>query len=130
MSEVFTNEDVVLLDKSMRLRERLVDNIAKLPDDQLPHKASDLMAVVNLAESIDRTIIQKAKLTIDKEGNDDNKTTSAVLRQLMMDLHTNKPSGPLQGVTNSQPPEYKSNSDLKIKEGEMIARTDTISLED
>ncbi len=82
MSEIFTEKDVTLLEKSMTLRERIVDNFARLPDDQLPKKPSELMAVVNLAESIDRTVFQKAKLTIDKDSATDEKATKEVLRSL------------------------------------------------
>lgn len=130
MSEVFTDQDVTLLEKSMRLRERIVDNFARLPDDQLPKKPSELMAVVNLAESIDRSVFQKAKLTIDKETAEDDKTTKNVLRQLMLDLHTNKKDGPLPGEAAAPAPAYQSNTDITIRDGELIPRTDTVTLED
>lgn len=130
MSDVFTNEDVTLLNKSMKLRERIIDNFARLPDDQLPRKPAELMAVVNLAESVDRTVIQKAKLNIDKENGEDDKVTKTLLRQLMLDLHTNKPTGPLPGETPRAAPEYKSNTEIPIRDGELITKTDTISLEE
>lgn len=130
MSDVFTNEDVTLLDKSMRLRERIIDNFARLPDDQLPRKPAELMAVVNLAESVDRTIIQKAKLNIDKENGEDDKVTKTLLKQLMLDLHTNKPISSLPGETTRAAPEYVPTADIKINDGELIKRADTISLEE
>lgn len=130
MSDVFTNEDVTLLDKSMRLRERIMDNFARLPDDQLPRKPAELMAVVNLAESVDRTIIQKAKLNIDKENGEDDKVTKTLLKQLMLDLHTNKPISSLPGETTRTAPEYVPTADIKINDGELIKKADTISLEE
>ncbi len=132
MSEIFTEKDVTLLEKSMTLRERIVDNFARLPDDQLPKKPSELMAVVNLAESIDRTVFQKAKLIIDKDSATDEKATKEVLRSLLMDLHTNKGNGPLPGETVRQTaaPAYQSNTNLEIREGELIPRNDNVTLEE
>ena len=129
---IFTEKDVTLLEKSMTLRERIVDNFQRLPDDQLPKKPSELMAVVNLAESIDRSVFQKAKLTIDKDQANDDKATKDVLRSLLLDLHTNKGDGPLPGETAHQAPApaYQSNTNIEIREGELIPRNDVVTLED
>ena len=127
MSEVFTNKDLNLLDKTMLLRERIVDNYARLKNEELPKKPSELMAVVNLVESIDRSIFAKSKLTMDKENADDDKTTKALLRQLHRDLHENKPTQPIRPTSTTESvPQYKSNSGLNIEPGELIPKTDLI----
>lgn len=130
MSAVFTDEDVRRLDKTMLLRERIVDNFNKLPDDQLPRKPSDLMAVVNLAESVDRSIIQRARLVVDADQAEDDKLTKNVLRGLMQDLHTNKRPGPLPGEAPREAPVYKGNENFDIRPGELISKSDNISLEE
>lgn len=129
MSEVFTNKDLNLLDKTMLLRERIIDNYARLKDEELPRKPSDLMAVVNLVESVDRSVFSKAKLTMEKESAEDDKTTKSLLRQLMLDLHENKPGHTLPGV-EVVTPVYESNQNLQIGHGELIPKTDVIVLDE
>lgn len=131
MSHAFEDKDLVLLDKSMRLRERMMDNIAKRPDDGLPVKPSDLMAVTNLLESVDRSVFAKAKINIEDSSSKNQEATKEILRQLMEDLHN-------QHSSNSQKPQdrtgeipgYQPRADLSVNEGELITRSDDYNPED
>ena len=124
MSDIFTNEDLDILAKTMRLRERIVDNTAKLPDDQLPRKPSELLAIVSLTESMDRSILPKAKRSIDKEHSDDAKATKQVVRQLMIDLHENRPAKTDSGTV----PAYQPREDMHIAPGELVPKMDNVVL--
>ena len=56
MSSTFTPEDLKTLEETQRMRERLAGVIMGKPDNELPRKPAELMAVTNLLESIDRYV--------------------------------------------------------------------------
>lgn len=125
MAHSFEDKDLVLLDKSMKLRERMMDNIAMRPDSALPVKPSDLMAVTNLLESVDRSIYAKAKINIEDSSSKSQEATKEVLRQLMEDLHNNKASAMGNvAASGGQIPGYQSRAELSVNEGELITKSD------
>lgn len=122
MAHAFEDKDLELLAKTMKLRERMMDNIAQRSDGDLPVKPSDLMAVTNLVESVDRSIYAKAKINIEDTSSKNEEATREVLRSLMKDLHQNKQTPYLDTI--GQAPSYVSNIDVSINEGELVRGTD------
>jgi len=61
---MFTPDEIRLLQKTLELREKIIDNRMK---DNIPTSEKDINAATNLLESIDRSILARAKLRIDKE---------------------------------------------------------------
>lgn len=127
MAHNFEEKDLDLLDKSMRLRERMMDVIARKKDEELPIKPSEIMAVTNLLESVDRSIFSKAKINIDDSSVKNEQLTKEVLKQLMTDLHVNKPVFN-QVTTDGAPPVYESKRDFDVKDGELILGDDITSV--
>lgn len=125
MAHAFEDKDLELLGKSMLLRERMMDNIAQRPNNDLPVKPSDLMAVTNLLESVDRSIYAKAKINIEDSSSKNEEATREVLRELMINLHNQRASGsttvvPLVGEI----PGYQSRTELNVNSGELITKSD------
>lgn len=126
MAHSFEESDLELLGKSMKLRERMMNNIAKRDDNDLPVKPSDLMAVTNLLESMDRSIYTKAKINIDDSSSRNEEATREVLRGLMVDLHNQRVLGNTPS-SQGQIPGYKSITDITVNEGELITKSDNYS---
>lgn len=126
MGHAFEDKDNELLAKSMRLRERMMDNISKRADDDLPVKPSDLMAVTNLLESVDRSIFAKAKINIEDSSSKNDEANREVLKQLMIDMHNQRASD-MNAISHSSVgviPGYQSRSEIVINDGELITKSD------
>lgn len=130
MAHSFEDKDLELLEKSMKLRERMMDNIARKKDDELPAKPSELMAVTNLLESVDRSIYAKAKINIEDTSAKNEEATKEVLRQLMTQLHTNKPQFNQECIPQAAIPSFQSSGAFSVTDGELITGTDNHVVED
>ena len=84
MTTLFNDEDLRLLDKTLRVREKLLDSLMQ---KGLPEKERDVNAFVNLAESIDRSIFNKSKLKIEDKSNEINEQQKDLLKQMLVELH-------------------------------------------
>lgn len=124
MAHSFEDKDLELLEKSMKLRERMMDNIARRKDEELPSKPSDLMAVTNLLESVDRSIYAKAKINIEDSAAKNEEATKEVLRQLVTQLHNNKPQSEQTAFQNPSIPSFKSSGGFALTDGELITGSD------
>lgn len=118
MSKTLKPEDVALLDLTMGLRERMVRKITKLEEEKLPAKASEILAVTGLLDSVDKTVLAKAKLRLEEESAEANEAHSNILRALMIQMHSNVPQNAPVG-TARELPMYASQA-LEIKTGELI----------
>ena len=122
---LFTENDVRLLDKTLVIREQLIDNLQK---GELPTKARDIDAYVNLLESVDRSILAKAKVKVDESANKTNEETKAILKGLLMELHTG--GGMViegQATVVQEAPEYQPGA-IEVNPGELIPRSDNIDV--
>jgi len=124
MSSTFNENDLRLLDKTLSIRERLIDSIV---EKKLPETARSIDSFTNLLESVDRSILNKAKVKLEDANTKINEESKEILRSLLLDLHKNKPVT----IDNSAEdiPVYES-SGIDINEGELIAKQDNITLED
>lgn len=122
MASSFTLEDIRRLEKTIGIRERLLDH---LTTGELPKGARDVEVLTSLAESMDRSIFAKAKISIDEANNKVNEETKEVLRDLLLDLHKNNSApAPTSGSAPREAPSFQSTG-MAINDGEMIAKHDT-----
>lgn len=125
---LFTENDVRLLDKTLVIREQLIDNLQK---NEFPTKPRDIDAYVNLLESVDRSILAKAKIKVDESSNKINEESRQLLKDLLIELHTSPTSmnftieGKLESLEKI--PEYQS-LDIEINPGELIPHSDNIDI--
>lgn len=121
MAGSFSIDDVRLLEKTISIRERLIDNITK--QENLPIKPREVDSFTNLLESVDRSIFAKAKIKIDDANSRVNEETKEVLKDLLINLHKNqRPSG---SSTSAEAPVFQSTG-KQISEGELVTKLDTM----
>lgn len=120
MAATFTLDDIRLLEKTIEIRERLVNNLFDGVKD-LPTKPREIDCATNLLESIDRSIFAKAKIKIDDSNSAVNAETKEVLKDLLLNLHKN--SNNQAREMNAQTPEFVSQGTV-VKEGELIPKID------
>ena len=121
MAGSFSIDDVRLLEKTISIRERLIDNIVQ--QENLPIKPREVDSFTNLLESVDRSIFAKAKIKIDDANSRVNEETKEVLKDLLINLHKNqKPSG---SSTSTEAPVFQSTG-KQISEGELVTKLDTM----
>lgn len=122
---LFTENDARLLDKTLVIREQLIDNLMK---KELPTAARDLEVFTGLLESVDRSILSKAKVKVDENANKTNEETRQILKGLLMELHTN-PGAVIDAPAGSfkEVPEYQP-SEINIHDGELIPKIDSIDV--
>lgn len=128
---VFDDRDREILEKTLNLRMRMMDVIARKGDDQLPSKPSELLAIAQLAGSIDKTVIDRAKVRSEENSSQSQEKDRAVLLNLMRHMHQNS-SKPTELIETAATviPSFVSNSDAKVSSGELIRREDNIDLSD
>lgn len=129
MSSTFTPEDLKTLEETQRMRERLAGVIMGKPDNELPRKPAELMAVTNLLESIDRSVLGRTKLRIDDDSVKNGEANKELLRELMVQMHANQVSA-IPAPTPTEPvsvPAYTP-SGSTVQPGELILKNDVYEL--
>lgn len=123
MASYFTDEDVRILEKTARVREMTIDALTK---DQMPSRPSDVMALVSVIESLDKTILTKAKLKIEDTASKSNEETQTMMRELLLNLHRTgiKAVGAPATLTLPEDIEYT------ILPAEMVKDIDQVSIKD
>jgi len=122
MASSFTQEDIRLLEKTISIRERVLDKL--IENGNISTSAKDVEALTGLADSMDRSIFTKAKISIDEANSKVNEETKEVLRDLLLDLHKNNA---VPTASANQPakeaPSFEPRG-LEVKEGELIPKHD------
>lgn len=119
MASSFTVDDIRLLEKTISIRERLIDNLMKR--EELPTKPREIDSFTNLLESVDRSIFSKVKINIEETQNKVNEETKEVLRDLLLDLHK---GNNIQSRNEHREAPVFTPADLAINPGELIPKID------
>lgn len=118
----FTLEDIRQLEKTAALRERLLDHLTM---KELPSSARDVEVVTGLADSIDKAIYTRVKINMEEANNKVNEETKEVLRDLLLNLHSNQvPAGGGGNTPPREAPTFQSTG-MNVSDGEMIHKNDT-----
>lgn len=131
MSEpVFDDNDKLILEQTLQLRTRMLGVFAKKSDADLPTKPSEMLAIAQLAGSIDKTVIDRAKLRADQQNAHSQEKDRALFLELMSHLHQNPRTLPAVEVLESATaPEYQPNQSFSLVEGELVRREDNIDID-
>lgn len=126
----FTELDVLRLERTLNIREQIIDNLLK---NSLPTKARDVDSFVNLLESVDRSIIAKAKVNADEAKNKVDEATKGLLGELLETLHKSDSSAKTRtidvNVSVVEPPVFQPRN-LDISEGELIMKQDKMNMDE
>ena len=123
MASYFTDEDVRILEKTARVREMTIDALTK---DKMPSRPSDVMALVSVIESLDKTILTKAKLKIDDTSNKTNEETQSMMRDLLLNLHKTS----IKSATAPANLVLPEDIEYTILPSEMVKDIDEVSIKD
>jgi len=127
MAGVFSQEDIRLLEKTISIRERILDKL--IESGNVANSAKNVEALTGLADSIDRSIFMKAKISIDEANSRTNEETKKVLRDLLLNLHKNNTiSATAEDLASREPPKFQS-SGMNLKDGELIRKIDKINVD-
>lgn len=118
MATTFTVDDIRLLEKTISIRERIIDNFIK---DALPTKARDVDSITNLLESVDRSIFSKVKINIEETTSRANEETKEILKDLLLSLH--KDNTVAAPTVTKEPPTFVA-PEMEIMEGELRIEQD------
>jgi len=124
MASIFSVDDIRLLEKTISIRERIIDNY--LEKEELPTKPRDIESLTNILESVDRSIFNKVKINIEESTNKINEETKEVLKDLLINLHKNSSES---GINKSEDSPVFTPQGLDIKEGELIPKIDIQDIE-
>lgn len=123
MAGSFSIDDIRLLEKTISIRERMIDNIAK--QENLPTKPREVDSFTNLLESVDRSIFAKAKIKIDDSNSRVNEETKEIMKDLLLNLHKNQT--PASAQVKHEAPVFQPTG-RQVKEGEIIPKQDTADI--
>ncbi len=118
-----SQEELALLEKTIKLRERMLDHITNT--EALPTKPREVDSVVNLIESLDRSIFGKAKIKIDDANSKTQEENKEVLRSFLLGMHKGEISrqDPPVQVSEYSPPVFESRG-TEVSEGEVYIGDD------
>lgn len=120
---MFSPEELRLLEKTLDLREKIIDNRVK---QGMPSSEKDINAATNLLESIDRSIFSRHKLKIEEDSNANQAQTKELLKELLISVH----SGKSTNATNNEQgsiPSFKGVG-ISLNEGETTIGVDSVEV--
>jgi len=123
---LFTEEDARLLNKTISIREKLIDHLVS---EGLPSKEKDVLALTKVLESLDNSIFSKAKIKIEDKNSKNQEETKEILRDLIIELHKSGAPAPSEPQVDREIPQYTPKN-IPVSEGELITKTDNIDLEE
>lgn len=118
----FGENDIRLLEKTLFIREQIVDAILK---EKISTKPRDVDSFTNLLESIDRSVIGKAKVNIEDTNSKNNEETKEILKGLLLELHKGDETLSIAPVINNDIPVFKPTG-MEILPGETILKMDVV----
>lgn len=123
----FSADDVRILEKTLKIREKILDNF--VTEDNIPSSTKDIYAVVALTDSIDANVLGKAKIKLEESANKVNEETKNVLSGLLLELHKGNTPKEFIDLPNEERTTFKPTG-MTLSEGELMRRIDHIDLED
>lgn len=114
----FSEDDLRILEKTLQIRERMVDTLTK---GELPTKARDVDSLNNLLESMDRSVLGRAKINIEGDANGNAKMTNEIMKNLLLEMHSNPVT--THSIGGGSIPEFKGTG-ITLNPGETLLKID------
>lgn len=123
-STIFNHNESRLLNKTMDIREKIVDQMASAG---LPTKAHELLALNAIMNDMDKQVMDKVKLRVKQEEDDNKNKTVAMVAEILGRIDSNKGYVPMSNKDINLPDTYLPND---IVPGETDVSPDKLSLAD
>lgn len=129
MANHFSQNDIEILDKTTKIRDKLISKFDAALDSEAD-ATSDLKkvkALLELLDSADRQILAKAKLQVEDDSNKANEEWVRHTSDLITELHRMRASGsPSQGGGDVLP-EIPETELRPVKPGQLIVGADNVT---
>ena len=125
----FTEDDIRLLEKTKSIKERMIDNLFAV-GKELPSKPRDIDSYTNLLESLERSVFDRVKISIDEASNKIQEGTKEVLTELLISLHKGEVPTPVENLDRLEDIPVYSPQGIEVNSGVLIPKIDNISLSD
>ena len=125
----FTEDDVRLLEKTKSIKERMIDNLFAV-GKELPSKPRDIDSYTNLLESLERSVFDRVKISIDEANNKIQEGTKEVLTELLISLHKGEVPTPVENLGRLEDIPVYSPQGIEVNSGVLIPKIDNVSLSD
>ena len=123
-STIFNHNESRLLNKTMDIREKIVDQMASAG---LPTKAYELLALNAVMNDMDKQVMDKVKLRVKQEEDDNKNKTVAMVAEILGRIDSNRGYIPMSNKDINLPDKYLPND---IVPGETDISPDKLSLAD
>lgn len=125
----FTEDDIRLLEKTKSIKERMIDNLFAV-GKELPSKPRDIDSYTNLLESLERSVFDRVKISIDEASNKIQEGTKEVLTELLISLHKGEVPTPVENLERLDDIPVYSPQGIEVGSGVLIPKIDNVSLSD
>ena len=125
----FTEDDIRLLEKTKSIKERMIDNLFAV-GKELPSKPRDIDSYTNLLESLERSVFDRVKISIDEASNKIQEGTKEVLTELLISLHKGEVPTPVENLKRLEDIPVYSPQGIEVNSGVLIPKIDNVSLSD
>lgn len=125
----FTEDDIRLLEKTKSIKERMIDNLFAV-GKELPSKPRDIDSYTNLLESLERSVFDRVKISIDEASNKIQEGTKEVLTELLISLHKGEVPTPVENLERLEDIPVYSPQGIEVNSGVLIPKLDNVSLSD
>ena len=125
----FTEDDIRLLEKTKSIKERMIDNLFAV-GKELPSKPRDIDSYTNLLESLERSVFDRVKISIDEASNKIQEGTKEVLTELLISLHKGEVPTPVENLDRLEDIPVYSPQGIEVNSGVLIPKIDNVSLSD
>ena len=125
----FTEDDIRLLEKTKSIKERMIDNLFAV-GKELPSKPRDVDSYTNLLESLERSVFDRVKISIDEASNKIQEGTKEVLTELLISLHKGEVPTPVENLKRLEDIPVYSPQGIEVNSGVLIPKIDNVSLSD
>ena len=125
----FTEDDIRLLEKTKSIKERMIDNLFAV-GKELPSKPRDIDSYTNLLESLERSVFDRVKISIDEASNKIQEGTKEVLTELLISLHKGEVPTPVENLERLENIPVYSPQGIEVNSGVLIPKIDNVSLSD
>lgn len=125
----FTEDDIRLLEKTKSIKERMIDNLFAV-GKELPSKPRDIDSYTNLLESLERSVFDRVKISIDEASNKIQEGTKEVLTELLISLHKGEVPTPVENLERLEDIPVYSPQGIEVGSGVLIPKIDNVSLSD
>ena len=125
----FTEDDIRLLEKTKSIKERMIDNLFAV-GKELPSKPRDIDSYTNLLESLERSVFDRVKISIDEASNKIQEGTKEVLTELLISLHKGEVPTPVENLERLDDIPVYSPQGIEVNSGVLIPKIDNVSLSD